>query len=62
MGEASKMISEVTKLQQPLIEWREMSDFKNVLIHEYFGVDYEIVWDTIKNMLPYNYELLRKRC
>ena len=59
MGEASKMISEVTKLKQPLIEWREMADFRNVLIHEYFGIDYEIVWDTIKNMLPYNYELLK---
>ena len=60
IGEASKMVTEQIKMQQPLIELREMTDFRNVLIHEYFGIDHEILWDTIKNMLPYNFELLKR--
>ena len=60
IGEASKYISEELKVNNPLLEWRELSDFRNKLIHDYFGIDYEKVWDIIHNELPYNYELLRK--
>jgi uncharacterized protein with HEPN domain len=58
IGEAAKLISDETKAQLPLADWREMTDFRNVLIHEYFGIDHEILWDVLKTMLPYNYELL----
>ncbi len=34
------------------IPWREMSDIRNKIIHHYFGVDYEIVWDTIITDIP----------
>lgn len=37
-----------------------MSDFRNILIHEYFGIDYEVVWKSIKESIPYNFELLKK--
>jgi uncharacterized protein with HEPN domain len=60
IGEASKMISEEIKINNPLIEWRMMSDFRNILIHEYFGIDYEVVWKSIKESIPYNFELLKK--
>ncbi len=60
IGEASKMISEDTKTFYPMIEWREMTDFRNVLIHNYFGIDYTILWDAINNMLPFNYEMLKR--
>ena len=60
IGEASKYISDELKVKNPLVEWRELSDFRNKLIHDYFGIDYEKVWDIIHNELPYNYELLRK--
>lgn len=51
MGEASKYISEETKITNPEIEWRKMANYRNLLIHEYFGVNLEIVWDIIKNEL-----------
>lgn len=60
IGEAAAMISEETKLANTLVEWRELKDFRNRLIHHYFGIDYETVWLIIKTDLPYNYELLKR--
>ena len=37
-----------------------IGDFRNVLIHNYFGIDYEVLWQTIRESLPYNYEILRQ--
>jgi uncharacterized protein with HEPN domain len=34
------------------VSWREMSDIRNKIIHHYFGVDYDIVWDTVKTNIP----------
>jgi len=34
------------------VEWQDMKDFRNLLIHEYFGVDLEIVWKVIQDDLP----------
>ena len=60
IGEASKQISPEVKSAYPLIEWQLMTDFRNLLTHHYFGIEYEILWKTIKENLPYNYELLQK--
>jgi uncharacterized protein with HEPN domain len=38
--------------QAPVIEWREAAGFRDVLIHEYFGIDTEALWDTIKTNIP----------
>jgi hypothetical protein len=42
----------LTKANYPTVAWREMSDIRNKIIHHYFGVDYDIVWDTVKNNIP----------
>lgn len=47
-------------MKQPLIEWKLMTQFRNLLIHEYFGIDYEKVWEIIHNELPYNYKFLKE--
>lgn len=60
IGEASKMISHDIKSAYPLIEWQMMTDFRNLLSHHYFGIEHEILWKTIKESLPYNYELLKQ--
>jgi uncharacterized protein with HEPN domain len=51
IGEASKKISDDVKALQPDIEWRKVSGMRDRLIHNYFGVDYTIVWDVGKNKL-----------
>ena len=52
IGEASKKLPENIKAMQPEIEWRKVSGMRDRLIHDYFGVDYTIVWDVASNKLP----------
>lgn len=49
IGEAANYISPEYKLMHHEIEWRKFTDFRNRLIHHYFGISYEIVWEVIKN-------------
>ena len=52
IGEASKNIPLPIRRSYPEVPWNEMSGMRNVLIHEYFGVDSTLVWEIIKNDLP----------
>ena len=52
IGEASKKLPEDVKAQQPDIEWRKVTGMRGRLIHDYFGVDYIIVWDVATTKLP----------
>ena len=52
IGEAAARISEDFKMSHPEIEWRILKDFRNFIIHEYFGINNEIIWDTIQIRLP----------
>jgi len=52
IGEASNKIHPDFKVKYPLVPWRYMSDIRNKIIHHYFGVDYDIVWDTINSDIP----------
>jgi len=47
IGEASKNIPEKIKSQFPDVPWKEMAGMRDKVIHEYFGVDFDIVWKTI---------------
>ena len=52
IGEAAKKVSPEFKQQHPEIEWRAMAGMRDKLIHDYFGIDYDIVWDVVINKLP----------
>jgi len=52
IGEAVKNISESLKNKHPEIEWKEIVGTRDKMIHHYFGVDLNIVWDIIKINLP----------
>ena len=54
IGEASRSISAGIKEKYPEIPWSEMYLLRNKVSHEYFGVDYEIIWDVASNYLPEN--------
>lgn len=51
LGEAGKYVSTEIKSLNPFVEWRKIADFRNILIHNYFGIDYEILWEIIQNEL-----------
>ena len=52
IGEAVRNLSPEFKRQHPELPWRSMAALRNVLIHEYFGVDLEIVWRIVQRRLP----------
>jgi uncharacterized protein with HEPN domain len=52
IGEAVKQIPDTFRQKYPAIEWRAMAGMRDRLIHGYFGVDYDLVWDVITNKIP----------
>lgn len=54
IGEASRTLDDEIKNKYPDIPWKEMYYLRNRVSHEYFGVDYEIIWDVAVNHLPTN--------
>lgn len=52
IGEASKKVPANVRAAHPQIEWKAMAGMRDRLIHDYFGVDHDIVWDVLKNKIP----------
>jgi len=52
IGEASNNVTDKIKRDNPDLPWREMKAMRNFVSHEYFGIDYDDVWKTVKSNLP----------
>lgn len=60
IGEATRHLPADPRQRYPQIEWRAIGDMRNRLIHDYFGVDYDIVWDVIANKIPLLHQQLEE--
>ncbi|MCY7351795.1 MAG: DUF86 domain-containing protein [Cytophagaceae bacterium] len=45
-------VSDIVKLAHPKVDWQPIKRFRNVIIHEYFGVSQQIVWGVVQKELP----------
>jgi uncharacterized protein with HEPN domain len=52
IGEAVKNLPEDFKTRHPEIEWKKIAGFRDVVVHMYFKIDFEILWDIVKKRVP----------
>jgi uncharacterized protein with HEPN domain len=51
LGEAARALPEEVRLKAPDIEWNKITGMRHVLVHDYFGIDRDVVWTTVENDL-----------
>lgn len=59
IGEAAAKIPEDVRAKHPNVPWREVKGMRNKLVHDYFGVNMEVIWQTIHEDLPELIEALQ---
>ena len=52
IGEAVKQVPESVRLHHPEVDWKRIAGLRDILIHAYFEIDLEIVWDIVQGKLP----------
>ena len=60
IGEASKNVPENIQKKYPEVPWKKMYGLRNLISHEYFGIDYEMLWEIATVNLPKNIEDIRR--
>jgi len=60
MAESSQRLPEKVKNKYPEIPWNDISGFRNVLVHDYLGVDLDVIWSVIEQELPKLEKILKK--
>lgn len=60
IGEASKNIPDLIKKKHPDIPWKKMYALRNIISHDYFGIDYDVIWKIASEQLPINLMDLEK--
>lgn len=52
IGEAVKKLPAKIRSKHPQVDWKRIAGLRDILIHEYFGIDVEIIWDILESKLP----------
>jgi uncharacterized protein with HEPN domain len=52
MGEAAARLPQAFRDQHPQIEWRDIVAFRNIVVHAYFAIQWDIVWATVNDDVP----------
>jgi uncharacterized protein with HEPN domain len=60
IGEASGHLSDNLKEEFSEVEWTVLKGMRNIFVHEYFGIDYEIIWNSVQENLPTLKEKIQK--
>ena len=60
MAESTQRVSDHLKENHPEIDWHKIAGFRNVLVHDYLGVDVERVWNILEKEIPMLKEAVRK--
>jgi uncharacterized protein with HEPN domain len=58
IGEACKNIPEAFRNRHPQIDWKGFAGLRDIIIHQYFGIDYAAIWDTVENEVPETYSAI----
>lgn len=60
IGEAVRAIDPATRQQHPSVPWRQITGMRNILVHDYFRINDQIVWETVETHLPVLKEEIEK--
>jgi uncharacterized protein with HEPN domain len=61
IGEAAKNVPTEFREKYPDVEWRAIGMLRNIVAHEYFGVNDEIIWDIVTNKIPILFEQIKQK-
>lgn len=59
IGEAVKNVSEEARQKYPNVKWHKIAGFRDIVAHEYFGVNDETIWDIVENEIPTLLEIVK---
>ena len=54
VGEACKRVPDEVRNKYPLFDWKGFAGLRDRMIHHYWGIDYQLLWDAIKTEVPFN--------
>ena len=61
VGEAARQVSQETRRQYPSVPWQDIVGMRNRLVHAYYDINYDVVWQTVKEDLPALVEALEQQ-